>query len=165
MTNGSLPLSGYRIAAFPQTNDTIVSKTLEYLAYHSNHSTHFGSNETGTLYYGDWIANSACVEVVCEPVFASIDHPGNATSTVTGLVPSMDYQLVIMALSNGTVLESRPSSPIAITTDVHGKTLSTVQSFGSNYRDCNNSCMIRTVALPLSLSLSPSPPSPQSRHS
>ena len=59
--------------------------------------------------------NSTCIEVVCERRSMRIDASFTMVN-VSGLVPALSYELVVLALSNGTNLISRPSDAVSITT-------------------------------------------------
>ena len=76
-----------------------------------------------TLLTGDSVysIDSACVEVDCETVEVIA---GETLINVTGLLPAVEYVIHVVALSNGTNLESEPSSDLSHKTSVSGKCMS-----------------------------------------
>ena len=107
--NGSLPLSNYKIVAFPLLNSSNDTFTSSY----SNCT--MSNNET----QDDVETNAACNEVECRETDLTVSSR-ITSANVTGLIPALMYLLVVTALSNGTNLESEPSNTITFTTDVHG---------------------------------------------
>ena len=108
--SGSLPLSNYKISAFPFINSSNATFTLS-----SYSNCTISNNET----QDDIETNTACNEVECrETELIVSSHITSAN--VTGLIPALMYLLVVTALSNGTNLESEPSNTITFTTDMHG---------------------------------------------
>ena len=107
--NGSLPLSNYKIVAFPLLNSSNDTFTSSY----SNCT--MSNNET----QDDTEINTACNEVECRETDLTVSS-SVTSANVTGLIPALMYLLVVNALSNGTNLESEPSNAITFTTDMHG---------------------------------------------
>ena len=64
--------------------------------------------------------NTACVEVVCEPILIRIEASFTAFN-LSGLIPALTYDLVIHSLSNGTNLISKASDAIPFTTQPFSK--------------------------------------------
>jgi hypothetical protein len=64
--------------------------------------------------------NTTCIEVTCERRTVRVDA-SLTTVNVTGLVPALNYELVVHALSNGTNLVSGPSDAVSVTTQHYGQ--------------------------------------------
>lgn len=64
--------------------------------------------------------NTTCIEVLCEVLTMRVDASSTVVN-VTGLVPALEYELVVHALSSGTSLISRPSDAVSVTTKHSGK--------------------------------------------
>ena len=117
--NGSLPLSNYQAVAAPQLladnngGSTPTQNALGFFATELNLSVPISSEQT-------FSNNSTCVEVVCEPSHVLVSV-GTTEANVSSLIPSTPYQVVVMALSNGTNLESVPSTPVSFATEVYGE--------------------------------------------
>ena len=115
--NGSLPLSSYRAVATPQvtaidsSDSTAASSGLVRTAFN------LSSPIPSEVMFSN---NSSCVEIVCEASYAVVDA-GTTEANVTSLVPSFPYKVVVMALSNGTNLQSLPSTPVNFATEVYGE--------------------------------------------
>ncbi len=148
LTNGSLPVSGYRVTATPQLPHTSDSgnttseddgdrNASSIISLRNSLSSCLSgkSNETtrknGTTV--KWPVTTACVEVVCGDVELSSFNPGETVANLTGLIPDLDYIVDVTALSNGTNLMSSPSDPINFTTDVYGKWLRLYYHFQTDY--------------------------------
>lgn len=61
--------------------------------------------------------NGDCVEVMCESVEVWVE---TTSANVSDLVPGMKHVIVVRALSNGTNLQSPPSTQLEVTTHPSG---------------------------------------------
>ena len=64
--------------------------------------------------------NTACVEFECETRYEEV-LSNMTVLNLTGLVPAINYTLVIFAFSNGSNLQSGPSQQLHFITKVHGR--------------------------------------------
>lgn len=71
------------------------------------------------------LQNSACIEIVCESV--QREAPSSAVMwNLTGLVPAVEYTVVLFAFSNGSILKSSPSQAVSFTTQNHGNSIDSI---------------------------------------
>lgn len=120
-SQGSQPVSAYRVRATPQpTNYSSRSNPVTLLS--DNQDTGVNQIPPPTLLTGGgmYSTDSACVEVDCDRVEVIA---GETLVNVSGLIPAVEYVVQVVALSNGTNLESDPSSDLSLKTSVSGKCL------------------------------------------
>ena len=116
--NGSLPLSNYQAIATPQVpTDSSSSGSATASSGLAGTELNLSVPIPSEIVFSN---NSSCVEVVCEPSYVVVDA-GTTEANVTSLVPSIPYKVVVTALSNGTNLQSLPSTPVNFATEVYGE--------------------------------------------
>ena len=117
--NGSFPLSMYLLSASPQSMEYQTS-TSEILS--PSEATKSNLEDTYSVLDRGFATNTACIEHVCEVTHMSVNVRIGAqqAANVTGLIPAVNYSLVVFAFSNGSNLQSGPSLPIYFVTDEHG---------------------------------------------
>lgn len=83
--------------------------------------TTYGANADNSDATAVQLNNSACIEIKCRSVHWVV-FGNERRSNVTGLVPAVNYTLVISTLSHGDRLRSQPSSPGSLfMTKTHGE--------------------------------------------